>query len=134
MSMELRVEDQCLLVMRIYGILRRTELDECQRAASKLIREVGKVAALVILDGFQGWESGAEWDDVSFLVEHDSDIEKIAVVGQERWRDKVLAFASAGLRGSPVRYFNDVDSARAWIAGGPSSRATRRQPSIRRGD
>ena len=124
MSMEMRVEDQRLLVMRIHGILRRAELDEGQRAASKLIREAGKVAALISLDGFQGWERGVEWGDVSFLIEHDSDIEKIAIVGEERWRDEVLAFASAGLRASPVRYFNDVASARAWLANRSPSGAT----------
>ncbi len=122
MSMEMRVEDQRLLVMRIHGILRRAELDEFQCTASQLIRKAGRVAALIYLDGFQGWESGVEWGDMSFLIEHDSDIEKIAIVGQERWRDEALAFTAAGLRRSPVRYFNDVGSARRWIAGGPPSR------------
>lgn len=122
MSMEMRVENQRLLVMRIHGILRRAEIDESQRAAAKIIREAGKVTALILLDGFKGWESGVDWGDMSFLIEYDNDIEKIAVVGQERWRDDVLAFTAAGLRRSPVRYFNDVGSARRWLAGGPPSR------------
>ena len=96
------------------------ELDECQRAAAKMIREVGEANALVLLDGFQGWEPTDDWGDVSFLAEHDSDIEKIAIVGQERWREEVLMFAGAGVRHSPVRYFNDSDSARAWLADRPS--------------
>ena len=126
MSMELGVEGQRLLVVRIQGILRRRELDECQRAAAKTIRAAGKADALVLLDGFQGWERKDEWGDVSFLIEHDADIEKIAIVGQERWRDEVLMFAGAGLRQTAVCYFNDSDSARAWLAGGPSQVAPRR--------
>ena len=120
MSIEMRAGGQRLLVVRIYGILRRAELEESQRAAAKIIREAGKVTALVLLDGFEGWERTDEWGDVSFLAEHDTDIEKIAVVGQERWRDEVLMFAGAGLRHNPVRYFNDEAGARAWLGDRPS--------------
>jgi hypothetical protein len=120
MSMEMRVEGQGLLVARIHGILRRSELDEGQGAAAKMIRQVGKISALILLEGFQGWERRDEWSDMSFLFEHDNDIEKIALVGQEKWRDEALMFAGAGLRHSAVRYFNDADEARAWLAGRPS--------------
>jgi hypothetical protein len=115
MSMETHVEGKRLLVARIHGVLRRPELDEGQRAAAKIIRQVGKVTVLILLDGFQGWERGDQWDDMSFLFEYDEDIEKIAIVGEERWRDEVLMFTGAELRHSSVRYFNDSDSARAWL-------------------
>jgi hypothetical protein len=115
MSLETRVEGQRLLLVRIQGVLRRVGLDEGQRAAAKMIRQVGKISALILLDGFQGWERADEWSDVSFLFEHDNDIEKIAIVGQEKWRDEALMFAGAGLRHSSVRYFSDSDSARAWL-------------------
>lgn len=124
MSMKVHIEDKRLLVVRIQGILRRAELEECQRAASLLILEVGRIAALILLEGFQGWQKGAEWSDVTFLADYDNDIEKIAIVGEGRWRDEVLAFACAGLRRSLVRYFNDVASARAWLASRPPSDAT----------
>lgn len=115
MSMDISVEGQHLLVVRVHGILRRVEVDECQRAASKMVREGAKAGALILLDGFQGWERADKWDDVSFLTERDDDLEKIAIVGQERWRDEVLMFAGAGLRQTAVRYFDDAGSARAWL-------------------
>jgi stage II sporulation SpoAA-like protein len=120
MSMEMRIEGQSLLVVRIQGVLRRAELDESQRAAAKIISEAGRVSALILLDGFKGWERTGKWGDLKFLMEHDSDIEKIAIVGAERWREEVLMFAGAGLRQSPVRYFNDSAGARAWLADKPS--------------
>jgi hypothetical protein len=120
MSVEMRVEGQRLLVARVHGIVRQAEFEEYQRAAAEMIRAVGKIAALIVLDGFEGWEPRDEWGDMRFLFEHDSDIEKIAVVGEERWREEVLMFAGAGLRQSAVRYFNDSDSARAWLADRPS--------------
>jgi hypothetical protein len=120
MSMQMQIESQHLLVIRIHGSLRRAELDECQRAAVQMIRAAGQVAALIVLDNFEGWERGDEWGDVSFL-EHDTNIAKMAIVGEERWRDEVLMFAGAGLRHSPVRYFTDADSARAWLGDAPPS-------------
>jgi hypothetical protein len=80
-----------------------------------MIREAGKIVALVILDDFEGWERNDDWGDVSFVLEHDTDIEKMAIVGRERWRDEALMFAGAGLRRTPVSYFIDSDSARAWL-------------------
>jgi hypothetical protein len=122
----MRIEGQRLLVVRIRGLLRLAELEESQRAAAKMIREAGKLTALVLLDEFQGWERGVEWGDVSFLVEHDADVEKIAIVGQEKWREQVLVFAGVGIRQSPVRYFNDSASARAWLAENSASEAVGR--------
>jgi stage II sporulation SpoAA-like protein len=121
MAMEMHIEGERLLLVRIQGILRRAELDESQRVAAKIISEAGTVRALILLDGFQGWERTEKWGDVSFLVAHDSHIEKIAIVGDERWRDEVLMFAGAGVRQSPIRYFNDAAGARAWLAERPSS-------------
>ncbi len=116
MSVDMSVEGQCLLVLRIHGILRRVELGECERAASKLIREVGRADVLVLLEDFQGWKRTDEWGDVSFIAEHGSDIGKMAIVGTERWRDEALMFAGAPVRPTPIRYFNDSDAARAWLA------------------
>ena len=118
MSVELHIEDQDLLVVRIDGILQRAEFDEMQRAAAKIIDDVGKVAVLILLDGFGGWQRGEDWGDVSFLVEHGTTLVKIAIVGPERWHDQALMFSAAGLRPSSVSYFDRADSARAWLKGG----------------
>ena len=115
MSMEICIEDQNLLIVRIGGVLHRAELATSQLAAAKIIRATGKVSALIVLDGFEGWEAKDQWGDVRFLFEHDSDIEKIAIVGEELWREEVLMFAGAGLRSTPVRYFHDSGRARAWL-------------------
>lgn len=115
MTAETRVEGQQLLVVRIHGVLRRAELERCQRVAEEMLRAGGTISVLVQLEGFKGWERTEEWGDMLFFYEHDGDIEKIAVVGEERWREEVLLFAGAGLRQSPVRYFNDDASARRWL-------------------
>ena len=57
-----------------------------QAAALETVRRCGKISALLILDNFQGWKREGGWGDVSFLIEHDIEIVKIAVVGDEQWR------------------------------------------------
>jgi hypothetical protein len=48
---------------------------------------------------------------------HDENIEKIAIVGDEKWRDHALAFAGAGMRKAAVRFYppSEIAQARAWL-------------------
>jgi hypothetical protein len=44
----------------------------------------------------------------------------MAIVGDKKWEDLVLIFASKGLRRFPIEYFEPAESprARAWLAEG----------------
>jgi len=71
----------------------------------------------VVLQGFEGWESNPRWDDLTFFISHGDAIAKIALVGDERWRDEALMFAAADIRKAPVKFFAPaaLDEARAWL-------------------
>lgn len=77
----------------------------------------GKVRILIQLDNFSGWEPGEQWDDVSFFFRHDQDIERIAVVGDPRWRDEMQVFLFADYRQAEARFFaeTDLEPARDWL-------------------
>ena len=51
------------------------------------------------------------------MTEHDKDVAKIAVVGEEQWRDFVYAFLAKGFRNAAVEYFlpADLAKARTWL-------------------
>ena len=117
MAIDMRPESENLLVMHFHGMVAASEIAESQRAAARMM-ERGKLSILVLLDGFEGWQRGdtEKWGDVSFLSEHDEDVAKMAIVGEEKWRESVMLFAGVGIRRSPVDYFNDEPSARAWLA------------------
>ena len=72
---------------------------------------------LAILENFEGWERGADWNDLDFLFAHSNDIAKIAIVTEPRWEAEVLAFAGAGVRRAPVKLFppGEVEQAREWL-------------------
>jgi hypothetical protein len=106
---------------RITGELGRAEVSQMQAAALEVIRRCGKVSALFVLEDFRGWQRDGEWGDISFLTEHDQDIVKIAVVGEEQWRDLVYAFLAKGFRQAAIEYFlpGDLAKARAWLQAKP---------------
>jgi SpoIIAA-like len=103
---------------KIRGQLGKSEVTQMQAAALEAIRRCGKISALFVLENFRGWKREGNWGDISFLTEHDKDIAKIAVVGDEEWRDLVYAFLAKGFRQAQVEYFlpADLAKARAWLS------------------
>ena len=106
-----------VLSAKITGELSKSEVSQLQTAALKAIQRCGKISALFILENFQGWKREGGWGDISFLTAHDQDIVKIAVVGDEKWRDFAYAFLAKGFRQAQVEYFlpADLEKAHAWL-------------------
>ena len=104
--------------IELRGRLRRSDLQELEREAAAEIRRSGAIRLLVTLNSFDGWDVTANWRDLGFYVRHGNDIERIAIVGDGRWRGAALMFAGAGLRKAPVVFFEPEESARAeaWLA------------------
>lgn len=101
----------------VSGRLTEEELKALQRAAADEICRGGRIRLLFMLTNFEGWDNAAG-RDLGFYVRHGSDVERIAIVGDERWRSEALMFAGAGLRKAPVAYFRTRDSLQAasWLA------------------
>ncbi|HEY7553832.1 MAG TPA: STAS/SEC14 domain-containing protein [Candidatus Binatia bacterium] len=117
--MAFTIIDACgpVISAKISGELSKSEVGQMQAVAIEAIRRCGKISALFFLEDFRGWKREGDWDDFSFLSEHDKDIAKIAVVGDEKWRVLVYAFLAKGFRQASVEYFlpGDLANARAWL-------------------
>jgi len=85
--------------------------------AKQTIAREGKIRALMIAEGFEGWERKADWGDVSFMMEQGQHIEKMAIVGDEKWRDDALAFTAKGFRPAAIEFFpaSRINEARIWL-------------------
>src|SRR5438046_1252217 len=103
-----------ILSAKITGELSKPEVTQLQAAARKAIERWNKIGALFVLENFQGWKKEGDWGDIRFLTAHDKDIVKIAVVGDEEWRDLIYAFLAKGFRQTQVEYFlpGDLEKAR----------------------
>ena len=125
MAATLRPESGTTWRLHITGVLRRRDLEAVEQVAADAIRRGGAIRLLVVLDGFAGWEPGASWRDLEFYIRHGDGIEKMAIVGDEKWRSEALMFAGADLRKAAVEYFGTSDMARAaaWLAAGAAGSA-----------
>ena len=107
-----------LLQVKIRGMLKKADYDRMIQIAKEPIERHGKVRALVILEAFEGWERHERWGDVSFMSEQGRHIEKMAIVGDEKWQDDAVAFTAKGFRDTVIEFFNPsrVNEARTWLS------------------
>ena len=117
MSVQIKYEPNDICVLRISGVLKQSEFGTEQSALARKIDAGSKPRLLFILENFEGWERGADWNDLDFLISHGGKISKIAIVGEPRWETLALAFAGAGVRRAPVKFFpsNELEQARSWL-------------------
>lgn len=118
MSAIIQLEPKNLYVCHVSGILKRSEFAAGQADLARDIDAGAKPRVLAIFENFEGWERGADWNDLEFLFSHSHEIAKIALVGERRWEAEALAFAGAGFRRAPVKFFPETGEAdaRAWLA------------------
>ena len=98
-------ESENVLRIQISGVLRPAELQDVQAVAVQEITRLGTIRLLFILEELEGWERSPDWDDLAFYAAHDKEIDKIAIVGNEKWRHHGLALAGAGIRKTAVQFY-----------------------------
>lgn len=119
MPIRIEYEPNDIYVLRLSGTLKESEFAAEQADIARRIDSGSKPRVLVIGDKFEGWERGVDWNDLDFMISHGGEIAKIAIVAEPRWEVQSLAFAGAGVRRAPVRFFqpDELSAARAWLAG-----------------
>jgi hypothetical protein len=118
MPVAMHAENGNIYRLDISGVLMRADFARCEAELSSELDRVGSAKLLCVLKAFEGWEQHANWNNLAFYVKHGDAITRIAIVGDERWRDLTMMFASADLRKAPVEFFpaNDLARARDWLA------------------
>ena len=98
-------------------MLKKAAYDRIIQIAKEAIEREEKVRALIILEAFERWERRGDWGDVSFMTEQGQHIDKMAIVGDEKWHDDVLAFTAKGFRPTAIEFFalSRLDEARTWL-------------------
>src|SRR5258708_12159195 len=105
MPVQIQYQPDDICVLRISGILKRSEFGAEQNALARKINMGSKPRLLVILENFEGWERGADWgNDLDFLFLHAGKISKIAIFAEPRWDTLPLPFSAAEFRPPPVKF------------------------------
>ena len=79
---------------------------------SILARE-GRARLLALFHEFHGWDLHAVWDDMKFSAQHYSDIERIALVGDQKWEAWMAKICKLFTKAA-VKYFDVGDTELAW--------------------
>jgi hypothetical protein len=106
-----------LVEIRVRGMMKRADLARIVQVTRESIAREGRVRALILLEDFEGWERQEDWGDVSFVLEQGQHVEKMAIVGDERWRDRAFAFTAKGFRPTAIEFFipSRTNQARTWL-------------------
>ncbi len=117
MAYEILGTDGHVIAVRIAAWMRPSDQKALQEVAAARMAQGRKIRLLVRLENFLGWERGAGWDDVGFLMEHGDDIEKMAIVGEDRWKEDVFLFVGKGLRATEIEFFapESLREAEDWV-------------------
>ena len=78
------------------------------------------------MEDFDGWaDLDAAWEDLKLDVTHYADVERLVMVGEERWQEWVTR-ATDLLAPGDVRYFDEarLDAAWAWVREGAPTPST----------
>ncbi|NEX20024.1 STAS/SEC14 domain-containing protein [Thiorhodococcus mannitoliphagus] len=77
-----------------------------------------KISLLAQFEDFQGWDLQAAWDDFKLGMEHYSDFERIALVGEKSW-ERWMAKLCKPFTRAEVKYFDasEMDAALSWAKG-----------------
>jgi len=71
------------------------------------------VSILIELEDFHGWDKKAAWDDFEFGMKSEDDIERIAIVGENRWQ-KWMTIIGNAFTSTEMRYFSRDELSEAW--------------------
>lgn len=117
MSMSVQKEGENVYRLDVRGTLQKQDFQRCQHVLINEMGRVGTIRLLFVLEAFEGWDQKDDWRDMSFYTKHGSSIDRIAIVGDERWRSETLMFAGADLRRAAVQFFPtaSIDEAREWV-------------------
>lgn len=108
--------DGKIFVVHVSGKLVDADYKHFVPEFDRLVRQHGKLRVLFDMTGFGGWEASALWDEIKFDIKHFADIERIAAVGDTKWKHGMAEFF-APFTEATIRYFDQANAAEAqrWL-------------------
>lgn len=109
--------DGDVVTIHIRGLMLLADQKAFQNLARDFIARGVQPKVLVISEDFEGWERSEAWGNDDLLLEQSNEIAKIAIVGEERWKESFLMFVGAGLRSTEIKFFVPALAAEAeqWL-------------------
>jgi hypothetical protein len=104
------------LVIHANGMLTKSDYEYFIPEVDRLIQQHGALQVLFDMTDFHGWEASAMWEDIKFGIEHFADIDRLAIVGENKWQH-AMATLSKPFTKAAIHYFDHTNAtgARQWL-------------------
>jgi len=118
MSFELIKKIDQEIWMKVSGKLTVEDYQKAHKLVQSDINLHHKSRGLFILDNFTGWSKDPRWEDILFMQEYADKITKMAIVGDENWKEDVFMFVGKSFRKTEIIFFpeNQLELATAWLS------------------
>lgn len=117
--MPIRIErsNRKIVIVRAMGTLVKEDYASFADEFERQVREYGKLRILFDATQFEGWSSTAIWQEFKFDVEHNRDISRLAVVGDKKWQE-ILVAALKPFAFATTHYFeeSEISKAQEWLS------------------
>ena len=104
---------QNVVGLKVRGTLHDEDYRQFIPQVEQILTAQGRVRLFVEFEDFHGWDLHAAWDDFKFGISHQSDFERIALVGDRSWEKWMAALCKPFTR-AKVRYFDRSQVEEAW--------------------
>jgi hypothetical protein len=95
----------------LHGEVTEQDVERIQADIRSAIEDHGRIRLLVTLDDLQGVEPAAVWQDLKMTDEYARHLDRMAVVGSERWQEWVTRAADVM---TDAAYFGPEEHEAAW--------------------
>lgn len=114
----METNDGKVLEVQVSGKLAHEDYQHFVPEFERLVKQHGKIRVLFEMSQFHGWEAKALWDDIKFDMKHFKDIERRAMVGEQKWQKWMAGFCKP-FTTAAIRYFDHEQTvaARDWLGG-----------------
>jgi hypothetical protein len=111
------VSGEQFLVVHVWGTLVKADYERFLPQFAELSQHPGKLRLLFDMIGFEGWDAGALYDELTFDLKHANDFERVATVGDREW-ERVMALLIKPFTKAKTRYFDATQyaAAREWLS------------------
>jgi hypothetical protein len=111
-----RVDNEFFLFLKAIGKLSHEDYEKINPMIDNALLGIkeAKIKALIDATQLEGWELRAAWDDFKLGLKHDSEFEKIAIYGNEKWQEYISKIASWFISGE-VKFFENEEEAIKWL-------------------
>lgn len=105
-----------ILEVNVSGRLTYRDYERFVPQFVRLAQQHGKIRVLFEMTNFHGWKAAALWEDIKFDLKHFSAIERLAMVGDQRWQKWMSKFCRP-FTTADIRFFRSANycSAHSWL-------------------